>query len=72
MDYKEETYLLDTIDDIKEEVHENNRMLKQIIRVINTYILNHHNENEDDFGRNVLANLISSGIDIKKVFNRRC
>lgn len=72
MDYKEETYLLNTIDDIKEEVHENNRMLKQIIRVINTYILNHHNENEDDFGRNVLANLISSGIDIKKVFNRRC
>jgi len=41
MTYREESYLLDSIKQIKDEVHENNKMLKQIIRVINTYISTH-------------------------------
>ena len=52
MTHKEETYLLDT-------VTENNIMLHQIIKVLNTYISNHNKENEDDFTRNVLANMVS-------------
>ena len=71
MSYDEESYILDSIEQIKKETHENNVMLKQIIKVINTYLTRHHQENEDDFNRNVLANLISSTIDINKLFKRR-
>ena len=71
MNYDEESYVLDSIEQIKKETHENNVMLKQIIKVINTYLARHHQENEDDFNRNVLANLISSTIDINKLFKRR-
>ena len=79
MTHKEENYLLDSIEDIKKvirsptfkqlviETHQNNIMLRQIIKVINTYIYSHNHENENDFIRNILANLISNGIDIKKV-----
>jgi hypothetical protein len=78
MTYNEETNLLNNIEDIKEvirsptfkqllkETHENNIMLKEIIRFINTYLSNHNNENDNDFFRNVLANLISNGINIKR------
>lgn len=74
-----EDYVLDIIEDIQDtirspafkqllrETHENNIMLKQIIKVINTYVANHHNENEDDFVRNVLANLVSNKIDLFKL-----
>ena len=71
MTYEEESYLLDSIEQIKKETHENNVMLRQIIKVINTYIARHHQENEGDFNRNVLANLISSTIDINGLFKRR-
>lgn len=54
-----EKELLERLEDIEEEVHENNIMLRQIIKVINTYLSRYHQENEDDFGRNVLANLVS-------------
>ena len=64
MSYGEEGYILDSIEQIKKETHENNVMLKQIVKVINTYLARHHQENEDDFNRNVLANLISSTRDI--------
>ena len=66
MTRKEENFLLDSIEQIRYEVHENNHMLKQLIKVVNTWLSNHHNENEDDFGRNVLANLISSTVDLRK------
>ena len=78
MTYNEETNLLNDIEDIKEvirsptferllkETHENNIMLKEIIKFINTYLSNHNNENDNDFFRNVLANLISNGINIKR------
>ena len=71
MTYEEESYLLDSIEQIKKETHENNVMLRQIVKVINTYILRHRHENEDDFGRNVLANLLSSQLDINKLFKKR-
>ena len=71
MTYEEESYVLESIEQIKKETHENNVILKQIIKIINTYIARHHKENEEDFGRNVLANLISSTIDINRLFKRR-
>lgn len=70
MTYDEETYLLNTITRIRNETHENNIMLKQIIKVINTYIAHHNQENSNDFDRNVLANLISSGLDFSKLLKR--
>ena len=53
MTYKEETYVLDTLKEIQEtirslefkqlikETNENNIMLRQIIKVINTWIKHH-------------------------------
>ena len=57
MTYKEETYVLDTLKELQEkirdmpieqlirETHENNIMLRQIIKVINTWIKHHPQEN---------------------------
>lgn len=70
MTYKEETYVLDSLDQIKAEVHDSNVMLSQLCSIVNTYLANHHQENENDFGRNVLANLISSGFDLNRVFRK--
>lgn len=67
MNRKEENYILDLLEQIKDETHQNNVMLKQICKVINIYLSNHHQENEDDFGRNVIANLVSNIFDIKRV-----
>jgi len=64
---REEKYILNSLDNINDfldgdlkimmkEVHENNITLKEIIKVINTYLSRHHQENEDDFMRNVIAN----------------
>ena len=41
---------------------DNNRMLREIINVINIWLSHHAQENSNDFDRNVLANLISSRI----------
>lgn len=71
MNYDEEDYILDSIEQIRKETHENNMMLRQIVKLINTYLARHHQENEDDFGRNVLANLLSSQLDINKLFKKR-
>lgn len=65
MTRKDEDYLFDTLDSIQEEVHENNIMLHQICNVINRYLANHHQENENDFGRNVLANLLSNMAELR-------
>lgn len=82
MTYKEESYVLDTLKEIQEtirspefkqlirETHENNIMLRQIIRVINTWIKHHPQENVNDFNMNVIANLISSRLDFNKIFKR--
>lgn len=47
------------------EVHENNIMLRQFIAIARYYITNAQQENEDDFGRNVLANLLSNIVELK-------
>ena len=82
MTYKEETYVLDTLKERQEtirspefkqlikEIHENNIMLRQIIKVINTWIKHHPQENANDFNMNVIANLINSGLDFNKIFKR--
>lgn len=66
MTYDEESYILDSITQIKTEVHHNNQMLSQLCYVVNMYLANHHQENEDDFGRNVLANLVSEVVGRKR------
>ena len=80
MTYKEESYILDTLKEIQEtirspdfkrlqkEVHENNVMLKSIIKYINTTIAHHNQENSNDFDRNVLANIVSGIFDFNKMF----
>jgi len=82
MTYKEESYVLNTLKELQErirdmpieqlvqEVHENNIMLKQIIKVINTWFAHHNQENENDFDRNVLANFVSNMFDFNKIFKR--
>ena len=82
MTYDEESYVLDTLKEIQEtirspefkqfikETHENNIMLRQIIKVINTWIKHHPQENANDFNMNVIANLVSNGFDINKLFKK--
>ena len=82
MTYEEESYVLDTLKELKKlvrsttfeqlvrETHENNIMLRQIIKVINTWIKYHPQENANDFNMNVIANLVSSGLDFNKIFKR--
>ena len=79
MTYKEESYVLDTLKEIQEnirspefkqlikEIHENNIMLRQIIKYLNHEIAYANQENVNDFNMNVIANLISSGLDINKL-----
>jgi hypothetical protein len=67
---RKEKYILDAIDGIRQDVYENNMMLRQICEVVNTHLARHHQENEDDFIRNILANLISSGVDISKIIRK--
>ena len=67
MTHKEEQYILDSIEQIKEETHLNNLMLCDICEAINVYLANHNAENEADFGRNVLANLLSGMVDLNRL-----
>ena len=66
MTYKEESYILDSITQIKAEIHQNNLMLRDLCNAVNVYLSNHNRENEEDFGRNVLANIVSQFVDINK------
>ena len=82
MTYKEESYILDTLIEIQEtirspefkqvikETHENNIMLRQIIKYLNHEISYANQENANDFNMNVIANLISNGLDINKLFKK--
>lgn len=45
-------------------------MLRQIIKVINTWFAHHNQENDNDFNRNVMANLVSNIFDFNKIFKR--
>ena len=60
MTRRQENEIMEVLDGIYAEVHENNIMLRQIVKVINVYIARHHQENDDDFNRNVLANMVSN------------
>ena len=83
MTYDEETYVLKSIKEIKElirsptfaqaikEIHENNIMLRQIIKYLNREIAYANTENENDFNMNVIANLISNGLEVNKLFKRK-
>ena len=53
------------MDELLELTRENNKMLKQIITYINYINSNASNENENDFVRNVIANLISNSFIVK-------
>ena len=64
MTRKEERWLLETVQGIDD-------MLHQICAVINVYLARHHQENEDDFGRNVLANLFSGMVDLNDIKRNR-
>ena len=66
MERNDVDYLFECIGDIQDTVHENNYMLRQICHVINVYMSRHNDENNEDFIRNVLANLISGYFDIGK------
>lgn len=66
MTIEDEDYLFNVIEQIKKETHENNVMLKQIIKVLNHYISNSNNDDMKDFGMNVLANIISNGINLNR------
>jgi hypothetical protein len=67
MTRKDEEYLLESIAQIREETHLNNMMLCDLCDVVNVYLANHNSENEEDFGRNILANVLSQFIDIKSL-----
>ena len=45
-------------------------MLRQIIKAINIWIKYHPQENANDFNMNVIANLVSNGLDFNKIFKR--
>ena len=45
-------------------------MLRQIIKYLNHEIAYANQENANDFNMNVIANLISSGLDFNKIFKR--
>ena len=67
MTYKEETYVLNMLKHIRDQTEENNKllkenniMLKQLCKYFSNIAANSNQENIDDFGRNVLANLIST------------
>ena len=66
MTTREERRLQRALNELYSEAHENNIMLHQICSVVNTYLANHHRENEDDFGRNVLANLVSEMVNKRR------
>ncbi len=66
MTRRQERGLIEALDDIYSEVHENNVMLRQLCQVVNTYLSKYHQENEGDFNRNVLANLVSNIFDGKQ------
>lgn len=66
MTRRERDYIFDTLERIRDETHENNIMLRQIVKFINKHLAHDNQENIDDFGRNVLANLISNQLDLFK------
>lgn len=71
MTKRDEEWLLQKTFENNQLLKENNKMLKQIVNVLNYYISHAREENENDFGRNVLANLISNVVDLRTIRGRR-
>ena len=71
MTTREEKRLQESLDELMDIVMENNIMLHQICDVINFHHSRHNDENNEDFIRNILANLLSSGVDIKGFLGRK-
>jgi hypothetical protein len=71
MTTREEIRLQDALDELMGIVMENNIMLHQICDVINFHHARYSQENEEDFIRNILANLLSSSADIRGFLGRR-
>ena len=65
MTIREEIRLQEALDELMDIVVENNIMLHQICDVINFHHARYSQENDEDFLRNMLANLLSSSVDIK-------
>lgn len=55
--------LKEQLDYIERITTQNNKMLKSIIKWIESYSKRLNEDNLDDFGRNILANLISNSFD---------
>lgn len=71
MNYREETFVLKTLKKIRDETNENNRLLKEnnimlkaLCKYFSNIAVNASNENISDFGRNLLANLISTNFEM--------
>ena len=60
MTKRDEEWLLQKTFENNQLLKANNQMLKQIVNVLNYHIAHANEENDNDFGRNVLANLISN------------
>ena len=50
----------DKLDKLLRIEKENNKMLRYIVKYINHNLYREHNEEIEDFGRNVFANIISN------------
>ena len=59
MRYKDEQYVLDTLDDIRKETHKNNVMLQHICSYIDHVLSTRKNDEQNAFEQNVVANLVS-------------
>lgn len=55
------------MEELLQLTRENNYMLKQIIAYINSINRNADNENNNDFIRNILANLVSNTVDFRTI-----
>ena len=63
MKYRDEKYVLDILDTIRKETHENNIMLRQICSYIR-YVYSHRPSDEQNaFEQNVFANIVSELFD---------
>ena len=63
MRYKDEQYVLATLDTIRKETHENNIMLQHICSYIDYVLSTRKNDEQNAFEQNVVANLVSELFD---------
>ena len=73
MTYSEETFVIDTLKHIRDQTEENNKLLKennillkQLYNYFTNIAANADNENMNDFGRNIIANIISTQFEFNK------